>query len=142
VTTLSQRKAKKTATPARYPVALERAARKRGLMPPLQAHPEETTYSVVDGALTFFVSREVVRAEAGAAVVVEAGAAHTFRIETEGARWRVATEVASVARFDDLGRALAEPARMTDEDAATVRALAAANEIQILGAPGTLPEAA
>src|SRR3989440_10802505 len=139
---MPQRKAKKTPTPARYPVALERAARRRGLMPPLQAHPETTTYSVVEGALTFFVGEQVVRAEAGTAVVVKAGAAHTFRVETDGARWRVATDVASIARFDDLGRALAQPASMTDEDAATLRALGAANGIRILGAPGTLPQAA
>ena len=108
-------------------------------MPPLQTHPETTTYSVVEGALTFFVGEQVVRAEAGTAVVVKAGAAHTFRVETDGARWRVATDVASVARFDDLGRALAEPASMTAEDAATLRALGAANGIEILGAPGVLP---
>ena len=136
----AQLKTRKTQPPARYPVALERAAPMRGLMPPLQSHPAETTYSVVDGALTFFVGEEVVHAEAGgAAVVVEAGAAHTFRVETDGARWRVATDVTSVARFDDLGRALAEPAAMTDEDAATLSALGAANEIRILGAPGKLP---
>ena len=109
-------------------------------MPPLQAHPQTTTYSVVEGALTFFVGEQVVRAEAGTAVVVKAGAAHTFRVETDGARWRVATDVASIARFDDLGRALAQPASMTDEDAATLRALGAANGIRILGAPGTLPK--
>jgi hypothetical protein len=125
--------------PPRYPVSLERAARGRGLMPPLQAHSARTTYSVLCGAITFFVGEESVRAEAGTTVVVQAGAAHTFRVESEGARWRVATDVTSVARFDDLGRALAQPGAMTDEDAATLAAIAGANAIRILGAPGTLP---
>jgi hypothetical protein len=125
--------------PVRYSVSLERAARGRGLMPPLQALPERSTYSVLCGEITFFVGGEAVRAEAGTVVVVHAGTAHTFRIESDGARWCVSTEVTSVARFDDLGRALAKPGSMTDEDAATVAAIAAANEISILGSPGELP---
>jgi cupin domain len=126
-------------TSTRYPVCLERAARGRGLMPPLQAHPARTTYSVVDGSITFFVGGRVVQAETGASVVADARVPHTFRIESEGARWRVATDVASIARFDDLGRALAHPCAMTDQDTATVSAIAAANEIEILGAPGARP---
>jgi cupin domain len=133
---------RRAAPPVRYPVALERAARGRGLMPPLQAHPEATTYSVLDGVVTFFVGDEVVHAETGAVVVAEAGVAHTFRIDSDGARWRVATEVSSIARFDDLGRALAKPGTMTGEDAATLAALAGANAIRVLGAPGSLPPAA
>jgi mannose-6-phosphate isomerase-like protein (cupin superfamily) len=128
-----------TKPPTRYRVSLERAARGRGLMPPLQAHPERTTYSVLAGAITFFLGDTAVRAEAGCSVIVQADTAHTFRIESEGARWRVATEVSSVARFDDLGRALAQPGSMTPQDVATASAIAAANGIRILGSPGTLP---
>jgi hypothetical protein len=123
-------------TSTRYPVCLERAARGRGLMPPLQAHPARTTYSVLDGSITFFVGGRTIEAQGGASVVAEPGVAHTFRIESEGARWRVATDVASIARFDDLGRALAHPCAMTEQDTATVSAIAAANEIEILGPPG------
>ena len=129
-------------TSTRYPVCLERAARGRGLMPPLQAHPTRTTYSVVDGSITFFVGGRVVQAETGASVVADAGVPHTFRIESDGARWRVATDVVSIARFDDLGRALAHPSAMTDQDTATVSAIAAANGIRVLGSPGLLPAAA
>jgi hypothetical protein len=129
-------------TPTRYPVCLERAAHGRGLMPPLQAHPVRTTYSVVDGSITFFVGGRTIEAGSGATVVAEAGVAHTFRIESDGARWRVATDVASIARFDDLGRALAFPAGMTEQDATTVSAIAAANGIRVLGSPGLLPAAA
>jgi mannose-6-phosphate isomerase-like protein (cupin superfamily) len=129
-----------TKPPTRYRVSLERAARGRGLMPPLQAHPERTTYSVIEGTMTFFLGETAVRAEAGCTVIVQADAAHTFRIEGDGARWRVATEVSSVARFDDLGRALAQPGSMTPQDVATVSAIAATNGIRILGSPGTLPQ--
>ncbi|HEX6699821.1 MAG TPA: cupin domain-containing protein [Gaiellaceae bacterium] len=128
-----------TKPPTRYRVSLERAARGRGLMPPLQAHPERTTYSVLDGTMTFFIGDKAVPAEAGCSVIVQADTAHTFRIESEGARWRVATEISSVARFDDLGRALAKPGSMSAQDVATVSAIAAANEIRILGSPGELP---
>ena len=83
----------------------------------------------------------MIQAEAGATVVADAGVAHTFRIESDGARWRIATDVASVARFDDLGRALALPAAMTEQDTATVSAIAAANQIEILGEPGATPAA-
>jgi hypothetical protein len=139
---VSQLKVRKAAMPARYPVGLERAARGRGLMPPLQAHPEDTTYSVIAGEITFFVGDDVVPAQVGTVVLVRAGAPHTFRIETDCARWRVSTAVASVARFDDLGRALAQPGSMTAEDASTVTAIADANGIRILGSPGALPPAA
>ena len=128
-------------TSTRYPVCLERAARGRGLMPPLQAHPVRTTYTVVAGSITFFVGGRLIQAEAGATVVADAGVAHTFRIESDGARWRIATDVASVARFDDLGRALALPAAMTEQDTATVSAIAAANQIEILGEPCATPAA-
>ena len=119
-------------TSTRYPVSLERAARGRGLMPPLQSHTTRTT---------FFVGGRTIGAATGATVVAEAGVAHTFRIESDGARWRVATDVASIARFDDFGRALAHPCAMTEQDTATVSAIAAANGIRVLGSPGLLPAA-
>ena len=128
-------------TSTRYPVSLERAARGRGLMPPLQSHTTRTTYSVLDGSITFFVGGRTIGAATGATVVAEAGVAHTFRIESDGARWRVATDVASIARFDDFGRALAHPCAMTEQDTATVSAIAAANGIRVLGSPGLLPAA-
>src|SRR5207244_11757017 len=81
-------RAMKTST--RFPVSLERAARGRGLMPPLQSHTTRTTYSVLDGSITFFVGGRTIGAATGATVVAEAGVAHTFRIESDGARWRVA----------------------------------------------------
>ena len=139
MTIAEQINGRKTPTRERYAVSLERAARGRGLMPPLQAHPDETTYSVIAGSVTFFVGDERRAAETGDVVVAPDGVAHTFRIDSDGARWRVATRVSSVARFDDLGRALARPGSMTDDDEATVGVLAAANGIRILGSPGMLP---
>ena len=137
-----QLKVRKAALPGRYPVGLERAARGRGLMPPLQAHPEDTTYAVLTGEITFYVGADVVPARPGTVVLVRAGVAHTFRVESDCARWRVSTAVASVTRFDDLGRALAQPGAMTEDDEAAVTAIAGANAIRILGSPGALPAAA
>jgi uncharacterized cupin superfamily protein len=139
MTITQQIKASRTPTRERYAVSLERAARGRGLMPPLQAHADDTTYSVIEGSVTFFVGDESLAADAGDVVLAPDGVAHTFRIDSDGARWRVATRVSSVARFDDLGRALARPGSMTNDDEATVGVLAAANGIRILGSPGMLP---
>ena len=122
-------------------VLVERRASGVGVMPPLHAHAEDAQYDVVEGELTFFVDGEVVRARGGDTVLVPAQAAHTFRVETAGSRWLVTTRVASPARFDELGLALADPVDdWTDPyELAAVEAIAAANGIAILGPPGRLP---
>lgn len=122
-------------------VLVERRAPRAGVMPPLHAHAEDAQYEVLEGRLTFFVGGEVVRARSGEAVPVAAGEPHTFRVESAGSRWVVTTRVASPARFDDLGLALADPVdEWPDADElAAVEAIAAANGIAILGPPGRLP---
>lgn len=133
-------RAKAAAISARL-VLVERRAPRAGVMPPLHAHAEDAQYEVLAGKLTFYVGGEVVRAVGGDAVVVPAGVPHTFRVESAGSRWLVATHVASPARFEDLGLALASP---VDEwpsldELAALEAIAAHNGIQILGPPGRLP---
>jgi mannose-6-phosphate isomerase-like protein (cupin superfamily) len=130
-------------SPARdQAVLVERAARLRGVMPPLHARDVDETYYVLEGTLTFFVGGETVTAGDGEVVVVPRGRARTFRVESDGARWLLLTRVASPPRFEDFGRALAEPRRpaaWSGEDASLVTALAAANAITILGPPGMTP---
>ena len=125
-------------------LALERVGRTSGLMTPLYASAADETFHVRAGAVTFFVGDDVVRAEAGDVVVAPAGAPHALRVESPVARWLVVTDVASPARYDDFGLAFA-PADgewTTAEDEAAVSAIAAANRISVLGAPGALPAAA
>jgi mannose-6-phosphate isomerase-like protein (cupin superfamily) len=124
---------------------VERSARGRGLMAPLYAHREDEAYYVVSGVLTFFVGEEVVRARSGDVVVAPPDVPRTFRVDSDEARWLVVTRVGSVSRFEDFGRALARPSPAHDADwprgqeASGLVAIAAANGIRILGAPGALP---
>ena len=125
-------------------VVLERVGRTSGVMTPLYASAQDETFHIRAGAVTFFVGSDVVRAEAGDVVVAPAGVPRALRVDSALARWLVVTDVASPARYDDFGHALAaatgEWATATDE--ATVNAIAAANRISVLGAPGALPAAA
>jgi quercetin dioxygenase-like cupin family protein len=125
-------------------VALERVGRTSGLMTPLYTSPADESFHVRTGAVTFFVGDEVVRAEAGDVVVAPAGVPRALRVDSPVARWLVVTHVASPARYDDFGRALSLPTEdwATASDEATVSAIAAANRISVLGAPGALPAAA
>lgn len=124
---------------------LERHAKRRGVMPPLHSRDEDETYYVLGGELTFFVGADVVRAESGDVVDAPRHVPRTYRVESDGARWLVLTRVASVARFEDFGRAVAVPVAAPDEawpgddEAAGLAAIAAANAISVLGPPGMLP---
>jgi mannose-6-phosphate isomerase-like protein (cupin superfamily) len=122
---------------------VERRAAGRGLMPPLHARSEDETHHVLAGELTFFVGDEIVRARGGDVVVAPRDVPRTYRVQSGGARWLVLTRVSSLARFEDFGRALAEPVAgcgwPSPEEAASLDALAAANGIRILGPPGRLP---
>jgi quercetin dioxygenase-like cupin family protein len=132
-----------TAAPDAPAALVERHAARRGMMPPLHTHDEDETVRVVSGELTFFVGDEVVRARAGDVVVAPRRVARTYRVESDGARWLVLTRLASVARFEDFGRALAEPGDTagwpSEEELRSLRAIAAANGIEILGPPGSVP---
>lgn len=124
-------------------VLVERRAPRAGVMPPLHAHEDDVRYEVLIGKLTFDVGGDVVAAREGAVVDVPAGVPHTFRVDTDGARWTVTTRVRSTARFEDLGLALARPVDEwpSADERAALEAIAAANGISILGPPGARPAA-
>jgi mannose-6-phosphate isomerase-like protein (cupin superfamily) len=117
-----------------------------GEMAPLHAREEKEVYRVLDGELTFFVGSEEIAAGPGSVVVAPPGAARTFRVVSEGARWLVLTRVASLERFQDFGRAVSEPlpgpARVWPslEEAYALAAIGRANGIKLLGPPGALPD--
>ena len=118
-----------------------------GEMPPLHVHAADESFHVFEGSLTVYFGEDAVRLEAGETLVAPAGIAHTYRAESAKARVLTMSRVESAARYDDFLRAVARPgdsgapAWATDEDEATVSAIAAAAGITVLSAPGDLPAA-
>jgi quercetin dioxygenase-like cupin family protein len=126
--------------------AIESLEFPRGTMPPLHVRDRDETVQVLVGEVTFYVGPEVVHARAGDAVVLPRDVPQAFRVVSERARWLVVTELRSLVRYEDFGRVVApaEPsahprAWASEDDAATVSAIAAANGITVLGPPGLLP---
>ena len=128
-------------TALRRHLSVERIATRPGLMPPLHRRSEDESYRVLEGELTFYVDGDELRAGPDDVVAVPRDARRTFRVESAWARWLVVTRVRSVARYEDFGRALACPVEEwpSAEEAASVAAIAAANGIEVLGPPGSLP---
>jgi uncharacterized cupin superfamily protein len=118
-----------------------------GEMPPLHVHGEDESFHVFEGSLTVYLGEDVVRLEAGQTLVAPAGIPHTYRAESAKARILTMSRVESAARYDDFLRAVAHPggsessAWATDEDEATVSAIATMAGIRVLSAPGELPAA-
>ena len=115
-----------------------------GFMTPLHRRDEHEIYTVLDGTVTFFIDDEIVTAKGGDVVEAPAGSERTVRADTR-ARWIVSTTVTSVERFADFGRAIAPPLREagrgwpSQEELASLTAIASANGIELLGPPGATP---
>src|SRR4051812_14358951 len=126
-------------------VAMVERSAPAGHMPPLARRDEQETYRVLAGEVVFFVGNDMVWAGPGDVVVAPAGAARTFRVSSEGARWLVLTRVRSLDRFSDFGRAVSTPLAdpcagwPSGDERAAVESIAAANGIELLGPPGALP---
>jgi uncharacterized cupin superfamily protein len=118
-----------------------------GEMPPLHVHAADESFHVFEGSLTIYLGEDAARLEAGETLVAPAGIAHTYRAESAKARVLTMSRVDSAARYDDFLRAVARPSESgapawaTEEDEATVSAIAAAAGITVLSAPGELPAA-
>src|SRR3954468_136777 len=116
----------------------------RGDMAPLHVHHrDDETFYVIDGELSLFFGGKRVAVGPGQAELAPREVAHTYRVESEQARWLV---VASPAGFDSFVRAVAEaaptrelPPPGREHDRAVLAAKAAAVGIEILGPPGALP---
>jgi quercetin dioxygenase-like cupin family protein len=129
-------------------VAIESSPLPSGTMPPLHIRDRAESYHVLLGTVTFFVGDETIVASAGEVVVAPAGVPRTFRVVSERARWLVLTSLDSIARYEDFTRAHSrgwdvEAAGAgtwpSEEEAAAVAAIGAANGIVVLGPPGMLP---
>jgi mannose-6-phosphate isomerase-like protein (cupin superfamily) len=122
-------------------VALVERHARAGAMAPLHRRPVDESYRVQEGTVTFFVDGERVPAGPGDVVVAPAGSARTFRVESAEARWLVLTRVTSLTRYEDFGRAVAQPIQdyfPTPDELSALRAIGAANGIEVLGPPGAV----
>jgi mannose-6-phosphate isomerase-like protein (cupin superfamily) len=133
------------ATTSTAHVAMVERTGREGHMPPLLRRAESETYRVLEGEVAFFVGNDMVWAGPGDVVVAPRDVARTFRVASPEARWLVLTQVRSLERFSDFGRAVSPPlaAPATDwpsfEERDAVAAMGAANDIELLGPPGALP---
>lgn len=81
----------------------------RGMATPLHVQPrEDEAFYVLEGDLTFFLDGEPLSIPAGGSAFVPRGTPHSFRVESETARYLVLNTPAGHERFF---RAVGEPAR-------------------------------
>ena len=104
-------------------------------MPPLHVHrSEDEAFHVLAGRLSVHVGDESVDLAAGDCLVAPRGTPHTYRVESDCARWLA---VCSPAGFDDFVREVA--AAGADVSPPVLTETAARYGIEILGPPGALP---
>ena len=116
----------------------------RGHMPPLHVHrAEDETFVVLDGELTLYVGDTVRHLGAGDIAFAPKDVPHTFRVESETARWVL---VASPAGFERFVAEVGEPAPLAVLPESAVMPgperfaeICEAFEIELLGPPGALP---
>jgi quercetin dioxygenase-like cupin family protein len=119
----------------------------RGNMPPLHVHHrDDEAFYVLEGELRLFLGDREIAVAAGQAALAPRGVAHTYRVESDRARWIV---INSPAGFEQFLLTASEPAPGDElppagrrADPAALADAAAAHGIEILGPPGTLPSQA
>ena len=105
-----------------------------GQMPPLHVHhAEDEIFYVLDGDVTLFLPGREIHAAAGDCVLAPRGIPHAYRVGDRPARWLVLSSPAGFERF------VADVAALAEFDPATLAAVAAEHDIEILGPPGMLP---
>jgi quercetin dioxygenase-like cupin family protein len=117
---------------------------RRGDMPPLHVHhDDDETFYVIDGELSLFAGGEQRTLGPGQAALAPRELPHSYRVESEEARWLV---INTPAGFDSFIREVAEPAAAEELppagrllDPARLAQEAAKVGIEILGPPGALP---
>jgi mannose-6-phosphate isomerase-like protein (cupin superfamily) len=121
----------------------ERIAR-RGDMPPLHVHHrDDEAFYVVEGEVSLFVGDRHISLTEGQAALAPREVPHSYRVESDTARWLV---INNPAGFEHFVRAASEPAERDElppagrpVDSARLAEAAAQQGIEILGPPGTLP---
>ncbi len=119
---------------------------RRGNMPPLHVHHrDDETFYVLDGEVSLFAPGRQLTLTAGQAALAPREVPHTYRVESEQARWLVVTTPAGFESFvrhvSEPAPAEAFPAAERPIDPAALAQAAADVGIEILGPPGALPTA-
>jgi mannose-6-phosphate isomerase-like protein (cupin superfamily) len=125
-------------------LALAEERGRRGDMPPLHVHHrDDEAFYVIAGELSLFVAGEHLVLATGQAALAPRKVPHSYRVESEEARWLVIT---TPAGFESFVREVAEPAPGEElppagrpHDPAVLAQAAAKVGIEILGPPGVLP---
>ncbi len=115
-----------------------------GDMPPLHVHHrDDETFYVLEGEVRLFFGCSEIVLPAGQAALAPREVPHTYRVESDGARFLV---VNAPAGFEQFLRGAGEPAPIAELpapgrplDPAELARAAAEHGIEILGPPGMLP---
>lgn len=118
---------------------------RRGNMPPLHVHHnDDETFYCLDGRLSVITARGAVELGAGDAAFAPRGVPHTYRVESDEARWLVATTDAGFGTFVRAASVPAENGGYAPDalmpSPERLAALASEQGIELLGPPGALPE--
>jgi quercetin dioxygenase-like cupin family protein len=115
----------------------------QGDSPPLHVHRgEDELFHVIEGTLSLRVGDELVELAPGESLLAPKGVPHTYRVDSERARWLVVT---TRGEFEAFVRAVSRPAAdgglpertgpPTAEQQARFAAVAAEHGIELVGPP-------
>ena len=127
-------------------LAIVEGLARQGDMPPLHLHRrEDEVFHVLEGRMTLHLPGQTIELEPGATLLAPKGLPHTYRVESETARWFA---VCLPAGFDGFVASVSEaassdelPPLHREHDLAAITAAAEEHGIELLGPPGALPEA-
>jgi quercetin dioxygenase-like cupin family protein len=118
----------------------------QGTMPPLHVHrTDEEVFHVIEGEMTVYVGDEVVRLRAGETAYAPRDVPHTYRVESDGARWLAIGVPGGLERyFLAIGRPAGGEGPPPEPIAPDLAAAAELERetgfrIELLGPPGALP---
>ena len=105
-----------------------------GHMPPLHVHHnEDEGFYVLAGRVSLYLPGRRIDAQPGDFVLAPRGVPHAYRVGDAPARWLVTSTPSGFERF------VAAVGQLDELDPATLTAVAAEHDIEILGPPGMLP---
>ena len=112
----------------------------QGTSPPRHFHPQDETFTMIDGTLTFLAGDQRFACGAGASWIVPSGVEHTFRVESETARLVAVYAPAGMDRCFRLAGLPAKSPTLPPPDAPTrpideLEAILAANSHHNVGPP-------
>lgn len=114
----------------------------RGDSPPLHVHEEDEIFHVLEGEMTIRVGSTDRVARAGQTMLAPKGIPHTYRVESDEARWLVVTARGDFEKFvrsfsrPAMRSELPEPAGPpTPSEAEALAAAAHAHGIELVGPP-------